>query len=213
MLSLFLPGNKQKTTVTAKSSSAEFARVARGLLARKGLLVSYSCIMAQYFTFGGVVTLLPLYVRSLGMEAFHVGMLLATFAVMFIVVQLPSGAFSDRVGRLIPAVLGLLLGIASLVILPAVVIFPLMAVVMALYGMAYGLLFPSISALIADHTTSRERGMATGVFHALLTVGVAVGAPVMGWVGEIVGVELGLVLTPGVLVFALIVVLRFSKQI
>ena len=83
---------------------------------------------------------------------------------------------------------------------------------MALYGIAYGMLFPSISALIADHTTPEERGLATGIFHALLTAGVAIGAPVMGWTGEAVGVQLGLVLTPSIMVLALAMSLRALRQ-
>ena len=147
------------------------------------------------------------------MEAFHVGMLLATFAIMFIIVQFPSGALSDRVGRLIPTAAGLSLGVVSLLILPSVVVFPLLAVAMALYGIAYGMLFPSISALVADHTVPEERGMATGVFHALLTAGVAIGAPIMGWVGGMVGVELGLALSSGIMVLALVVALRVLRRI
>ena len=147
------------------------------------------------------------------MGAFHVGMLLATFAIMFIIVQFPSGALSDRVGRLIPTASGLSLGIVSLAMLPSVAIFPLLLAVMALYGVAYGTLFPSVSALVADHTTPDERGMATGIFHALLTAGVAIGAPLMGWVGGMVGVEIGLVLSSGSLALALIVALSAAKHI
>ena len=84
---------------------------------------------------------------------------------------------------------------------------------MALYGMAYGLLFPSVSALIADHTTPAERGLATGLFHALLTAGVAVGAPIMGWIGEIMGVGPGLALSASILVLALVATLRTLKHI
>ena len=166
-------------------------------------MIAYGSIFAQYFTFGGVVTLLPLYVRGLGMEAFHVGMLLATFAIMFIIVQLPSGALSDKIGRLVPITIGLSLGIVSLIVLPSVATFPLLAVAMMLYGIAYGILFPSISALIVDHAAPEERGLATGIFHALLTAGVAIGAPVIGWASEVTGVKLGLVLTPGIMVLAL----------
>ena len=83
---------------------------------------------------------------------------------------------------------------------------------MVLYGAAYGMLFPSISALIADHTTSQERGAATGLFHALLTAGVASGAPLLGWVGGMVGVELALVLTSGVMALALIVMLSMVRR-
>ncbi|MBA7624010.1 Inner membrane transport protein YajR [subsurface metagenome] len=213
MLSLLLPQAKKKGNIAAKTSLGEDFNKAKGLLGRKGLTVSYCSIFAQYFTFGGVVTLLPLYIKSLGMEAFHVGMLLVTFAIMFIILQFPSGSVSDKVGRLIPTALGLSLSAVSLVILPSVGIFPLLMAVMALYGAAYGILFPSISALIADHTSFEERGMATGIFHALLTAGVAIGAPIMGWVGETIGVELGLVLSSGVMVLALVVALRALRHI
>jgi len=212
MLSFLLPGNRKKGSLTAKASLGEGFNKVKGLLGRKGLTVSYCSIFAQYFAFGGVVTLLPLYVKNLGMGAFHVGMLLATFAIMFIILQFPSGAVSDKVGRLIPTTVGLGLSIVSLVILPSLGTFPLLAVVMALYGTAYGVLFPSISALVADYTISEERGLATGLFHAFLTAGVAIGAPIMGWVGEITGVELGLALSASVLVLALVVALRALKR-
>jgi predicted MFS family arabinose efflux permease len=55
--------------------------------------------------------------------------------------------------------------------------------------------------------------MATGIFHALLTAGVAIGAPVMGWVGGVVGVQLGLMLSAGIMVLALLVVLSIRKRI
>ena len=212
ILSLWLPSSIGQGGSVAGTSLAGGLEKAKNLLRRKGLIIAYFSIFAQYFTFGGVVTLLPLYVKNLGMEAFHVGMLLAIFAIMFIIIQLPSGALSDRVGRLIPAASGLGLGIVSLVILPSVAVFPLLALVMALYGTAYGLLFPSISALVADHTRPEERGMATGIFHALLTAGVAIGAPTIGWLGGMVGVELGLTLSSASMVLALVVVLGVIKQ-
>ena len=213
VLSLLLPGNRKKGGMTAKTPLGETLKQIKGLLSRKGLTTSYYSIFAQYFAFGGVVTLLPLYVRNLEMEAFHIGMLLAIFAIMFIILQFPSGALSDKVGRLVPSAAGLSLSIVSLVILPSVTTFPLLVVVMALYGMAYGLLFPSISALIADHTIPAERGMASGLFHALLTAGVAIGAPIMGWIGEIMGVELGLALSASILVLALVATLRALRHI
>ena len=132
---------------------------------------------------------------------------------MFILVQFPSGALSDKIGRLIPTSIGLGLSIVSLVMLPLAVTFPVLAVIMALYGTAYGMLFPSISALVADHTILEERGMATGMFHALLTAGVAVGAPIMGWVGEIMGAELGLALSSSTLVLTLALASVVSKRI
>ena len=138
---------------------------------------------------------------------------LAAFAVMFIIIQLPVGSLSDRVGRLTPTAAGLVLGAVALVLMPSVAAFPWLITVMALYGIAYGMIFPSISAMVADHTAPEERGIATGIFHALLTVGVAIGAPVMGWAGGVVGVSRGLMLSGGIMVLALIVALSTRRRI
>ncbi len=211
-LSQLLPGESGKgIPVPGVPYGGGLKRVGE-LLRKRGLIVAYCSVFAQYFTFGGVVTLLPFYIESLGMEVFHVGILLATFAVMFIIVQFPGGALSDRLGRQIPATIGICLGIISLVILPLQTTLPLLAVAMGLYGVAYGLLFPSISAMVVDHTLPEERGMATGMFHALLTTGVAVGAPVMGWVGQGGEIGLGLMLTPIVMVLALVVALATLRR-
>ena len=173
------------------------------LFRRPGLVIAYAAVFAQYFSFGGVVTLLPIHLRAAGMEAFHMGMLLTVFSVAFIVVQLPGGTFSDRSGRREPVVAGLALAVVAVALLSPQTAFALLAVIMALYGAGCGLLFPSVSALVADHSCAHERGMATGVFHALLTAGVAVGAPVMGWAAEGMGVQVGLLLTPVMTALAL----------
>ena len=204
LLAVVMPKAKAPATAMKTSLSQDLKKIG-GLLRRRGLVTSYCSIFAQYFAFGGVVTLLPLYVKGLGMEVFHVGMLLATFTIVFILLQFPSGAISDRIGRLIPVTLGLGVCIVSLVVMPALGSFGLLAVIMALYGAAYALLFPSISALVADHTTLDERGRATGIFHSLLTAGVATGAPLMGWVAHFVGIELGLALCSGAAALALII--------
>ena len=184
---------------------------ATALLRKRGLISPYCAVFAQYFSFGGVVTLLPLYVKDLGMEAFHVGIMLAAFAVMFIVLQVPMGTLSDRMGRLGLTAVGLALGVVAVMLMPAVSAFPLLMVVMAVYGAAYGVIFPSISAGVIDQIALEERGLATGVFHALLTAGVAIGAPVMGWVGGLLGVRLGLIISAGALVLAFIVTLLVRK--
>ena len=212
ILSLFLPGDSSQGNTKTISSISGLAK-AKNLLRKRGLVIAYCSIFAQFFTFGSVVTLLPLYVKSLGMGASHVGVSLIAFAIMFTILQFPSGAISDKAGRLIPIVAGLSLGMISLVLLPLTKSFLLLAAVMALYGVAFGVLFPSVSALVADHTCPEERGMATGMFHALLTAGVAIGAPVMGWIGGMVGVELGLQFSAGIMVLALIVVLGIRKRI
>ncbi len=206
LLAVVMPKVKAPATAMKTSLSQDLKKIG-GLLRRRGLVTSYCSIFAQYFAFGGVVTLLPLYVKGLGMGAFHVGMLLATFAIVFTLLQFPSGAIADRVGRRVPITSALGLCVVSLVVMPALGTFALLAVIMAVYGSAYALLFPSISALVVDNTAPDERGRATGIFHALLTAGVATGAPLMGWVAHLVGISLGLALCSCAAALALIIAL------
>jgi MFS family permease len=187
-----------------KAPTKEGFRKIIELLRKKNLRLSYWSIFAQYFAFGGIVALLPLYVETLEMTAFHVGMLLATFSVMFVIIQIPAGRLSDRIGRVKPAALGLLLAGASVVTLPLVGNFAMMAGIMAVYGVGYGLLFPSISALLTDATSIEEYGRVTGIFHALITVGVSVGAPIMGGIATFLGTKVSLSLSGVPLFIALV---------
>ena len=118
LLSLWLPGIRPShPEKQADISGTAWNRVG-GLLRRKRLVSPYVTVFAKYFAFGGVVTLLPLYVKNLGMDALHVGILLASFAMMFIIVQLPTGRLSDRFGRWWPSVIGLSLGSIALLLIP-----------------------------------------------------------------------------------------------
>ena len=156
--------------------------------------------------------MLPLYVTTLGMTAFNIGMLLATFSLLFILIQIPGGYVADKIGRLRPAIIGLSLAFISVVILPLVETFSSMVMIMALYGIGYGFLFPSVSAMVADFTMSDEYGRATGIFHALITVGVSVGAPVIGWVASFWGTKVGLSLSGSALFIALVMATMKTRQ-
>jgi len=213
LLTFLVPGGKAKVrAVTIAGRRSSFVHDFVRLIRRRNLLSSYGSIFAFWFTFGGVVTLLPPYVRALKMTSFEFAMLLTIFCVIFITLQFPSGILSDRVGRKFPVVVGLLVASAGLCLAPLSKNFIALGAVMATYGVGYGLLFPSISALVVDNTDEGERGMGAGIFHSMLTLGTAVGAPVMGYVGGQLGLELGLGLTSlATLVWMVMVVVSFRK--
>ena len=182
------------------------------LLKRRGLVTAYAAVLTQYFTFGGLVTLLPVYLKSLGLPNFYTGVLLASFAFCFFAVQVPAGRLSDRRGRRLPLALGLFVGALALATLPLINSQALLITAMAAYGVAYGLLFPAASALVADNSRPGERGLTTGVFHALFTSGVAIGAPLSGWIGDLTGVSGGLFTLSCVMGAALLVVLFITRR-
>lgn len=210
VLAWLMPRERVSASVTTEASFQNSLTKVYELVRRRGLRAAYSSIFAFYFTFGGVVTLLPLHVKGLGMSAFHVGLSLAAFSLTFILLQLASGSFSDRIGRKVPSSVGLCLCAATMVLLPASQTFVFLLMVMVLYGAAFALIFPSTSALVADHTSAEEYGTATGIFHAMLTLGVAIGAPVIGWVAGQTTIGLGLIMSGALALLALIAVLLRS---
>ena len=207
VLAWSMPKDKVISSTHTEAPSHRSLRNITRLVRRRGLSAAYCAIFAFYITFGGVVTLLPLYVKGLGMSAFHVGMSLAGFSLTFVLLQLASGSFSDRIGRKVPITAGLCLSAVIMVLLPASQTFTSLLAVMVLYGGAYALIFPSASALVADHASVREYGTASGIFHALLTSGVAIGAPVIGLIAGQTTIEFGLIVSGVVAIFATIVVL------
>ena len=210
VLAWLMPRERASVGTSAEISFHKSLKKVYELVRRRGLSASYSSIFAFYFTFGGVVTLLPLHVKGLGMSAFHVGLSLAAFSLTFILLQLASGSFSDRIGRKVPASVGLCFCAVTMVLLPASQTFMVLLAVMVLYGAAYALIFPSTSALLADHTSAEEYGTATGIFHALLTSGVAIGAPFIGWVAGQTTIGLGLTVSGVVAILAMIAALLRS---
>jgi MFS family permease len=204
VLAFLLPAGSPDTNSDIIKPMRTHCKDLLSLFSRGDLSVSYLAIFAQFFSFGGVVALLPLHVTSLGMEAVHVGMLLIIFSIMFIIVQFSAGSISDKKGRLKPTAFGLILIFIALVILPFTNSFATLAIALAIYGTGYGILFPAISALLLDEATGEEYGKVTGLFHALITAGVAVGAPVIGWIAATGNMKIGLAMTPVAIVAALI---------
>ncbi|MDD5122760.1 MAG: MFS transporter, partial [Dehalococcoidales bacterium] len=186
LFALALPRRVENACENKSNDSSSFSKILN-LLKRPGLRVAYISIVALYFSFGGLITLLPFHIANLGFDAMHVGILLGMFSLTFILVQVPVGRMSDSVGRLKPAAFGLLLCLVSLALLPSMENMLSLGITMAVFGVSFGFIFPSISSLVIDNSQSHERGLATGVFHALLTVGVAGGAPVVGAIGQWIG--------------------------
>lgn len=54
---------------------------------------------------------------------------------------------------------------------------------MFVYGIGLGLLFPAMSALLADETEIPTRGIASGIFTAMLSLGIIAGMWSVGGLG------------------------------
>ena len=99
----------------------------------------------------------------------------------------PLTRYSDRRGRIGPLGVGLLLVGLGLLTLALGLARSLLALGMVAFGLGFGLLFPSASALVVEATEPVERGSAFGLFYALYSVGVILGAILSGYLAEWAG--------------------------
>lgn len=182
------------------------------VLKRKLALASYSAIFCLFFVLGAFTVLVPIFMKGFGMTVVDVAISFTTFAVLSMVVHYPSGWLSDKIGAKIPAVAGFLTIALSMLLLPFFHTLPALLLVMALFGTGHGLVFPSASTMIVQGTSEDERGLASGVFYALLVAGVAVGAPLAGLMASAFGIETGIWATAIVCVAGFGTVLGLLKK-
>lgn len=156
------------------------------LLSNRRLLSSYVSAFCLLFSLGTLIVFLPLIGQTIDVSSARVGLWFASFGVAAVVVQLALGRLSDRIGREPVIALGLLLVASALVLLPIARDWGAIIGVMALYGIGFGILFPPMTALLADETDPQTRGTASGIYTAMYSLGAATGT---GSAGALVWVQ------------------------
>ena len=140
-----------------------------------GLWAAYAAAFAITVGIGALVTHLPLMLEEQG--AARSGYSFGIYAlVAMLVMASPISRVSDRYGRFAPLMLGLIVIAAGLALLGILDGYGGVVAGMAVFGLGYGLVFPAATALVASATGADRRGMAFGVFYAVYSFGVVVGA-------------------------------------
>lgn len=130
---------------------------------------------------GAFVTFSPLHAQDQGLSLQEIGVIFAVQAAASALSRLPFGRLSDAVRRRwLPAAWGLL-AVAGAVAAFGLTRTMLQCSLAALaLGVAMGLAFTSIGALIAEVVPPAGRGLAMGGYNACLYLGMMLGAAVMG---------------------------------
>jgi MFS family permease len=116
-----------------------------------------------------------------GQSATRTGLAFTVFAAIAVVgMASPLSHLSDRYGRLTPMISGLMLVAGGMAALGTLKGFSGVALGMGTFGLGFGLLFPAMTALVAENTKWHERGKAFGIFYAVFSIGVVIGSLVSG---------------------------------
>ncbi|MFK2826220.1 MFS transporter [Bacillus sp. B190/17] len=133
------------------------------------------------FSQGVLAYMLPLKVTHLGYDAQTSGLLLSVFGVMAILIfLLPTNTVFDRIKPMWTLAFGMSVMGISLLIISQVEAVHLLYVCMALYGVGFAFLFPSLNSLLVGAVAPAHRGKAYGYFYSFFSLGVVVGSGITG---------------------------------
>ncbi len=152
---------------------------------QRGLTVLWLTVFVDQLGFGIVLPFLPLYADKLGASGFEVGLLLAIYSLMQMLVATSWGRLSDRVGRRPILVASALGASAGFVLLGCADSLALLFAGRAILG-GFGVGMPTAQAWIADTTPPEDRGRALAVLGAAGGLGFVLG-PAIGALGIAAG--------------------------
>lgn len=133
---------------------------------------------------GIIGPVLPLYANSFGVSAALVGLLISSFGIARIPINVPVGALAERIGRRPLLVAGPLLMAVSAILSGMATTFPQLIAFRMLQGVGSAFQMTAGMIVVADISTPRDRGRTMSTYQGALLLGVSVGPIIGGLVGE-----------------------------
>jgi len=152
-------------------------------------LVTAACF-TDIVALGVAVPVLPDLGRRLGASPAIIGLLFGSFGATMLVVSMPMGAVSDRVGRRVPILTGLVALAASTLLFAYARTLPTLFAARLVQGAADATAWVVGFALVADLYAPEERGRVTGIILGGTSVAYMVGPSIGGWLYELGGIRL-----------------------
>jgi DHA1 family multidrug resistance protein-like MFS transporter len=172
-----------------RTSLRVFPSTMRRLMSNKKVLIACIAVFTHSFCHWGLTTFIPLLGAKIGMSEFLIGITLTANALM-IVISLPIvGVLSDRVGRFIPIISGLLLSVVAFALIPSIRFHLLLPVLNGILGLCAVLVFPVSQAATMEALPPSDRGSATGVWGMMMALGGTIGMFSMSGVLSVASIE------------------------
>lgn len=157
---------------------------------------------ADIVAYAIAIPVLPDLSRRLGASPTVIGLLFGSFGVTLLIVSVPMGALTDRVGRRAPMVGGLIALAASTLLFAFSNGLPWLFAARLVQGGADAITWVVGFALIADLYGPDERGRVTGIVLSGTNLAVIIGPTIGGWLYELGGIRLPFLFVVGLSLLA-----------
>lgn len=176
-----------------------------GSLLLTACTISFVCFLGSYMR----IPIVPLFATSLGADTVQVGMINGAFMLMAGALSIPSGLISDRLGRRLPLLGGMILLAGSSFLLYWSRSPLQMAFIYLLFGVGLSAFSPTLMSYVADVTPPEMLGQAYGWYTMALYGGMTLGPAAGGFLGTALGLRPVFLVAGGLILVMFLVALFF----
>lgn len=166
--------------------------------------ITYACYLGSYMR----IPVVPLYARSFGAGTFQIGMINSSFLLMAGALSLPLGILSDRLGRKLLILLGLLTASLTSFLLCFSTTTAQLTAVYLLFGIGLAAFAPTMMSFVADFSPKTHLGRSYGWYTLAVYCGMSMGPAVGGFMAQELGFP-SVFVASGILAFVVCLVVFF----
>ncbi|QLE03157.1 MFS transporter [Galbibacter sp. BG1] len=207
-LSMVIILNMKETLEPRKKFKWSLLKISRRDIIALEVLPAAIVTFLFYTSLGVILTLIPDWTASLGIA--NKGLFFIVFTISSLLVRFLSGKASDRYGRTVLIKIGLLVLAVAMVVIGLASTYLLFITGGILFGLAMGIVSPSLNAWTIDMSHKEARGKAVATMYIALEAGIGLGALFSGWYyqNRVEVIPFAMFFTAGVAVLAFIYMLK-----
>ena len=160
----------------------EFAKGIKEVLTHK-IILSTSIVQAsQYFAFGIIEAYIIIYANSLNFDIWLIGLIPAILTLMLVAFKPLMGYFSDKVGRRLIILVGLILGGGVSWMIPITTNYIGVILILCAFGIGMAMVISSTAAYVSDLSKKEDYGAAIGTLSTIMDIGQTLGPILSGYI-------------------------------
>lgn len=179
---------------------------------RTGLLFVILILFIDMLLYSLLIPIVPYFTETLQPSSTMMGVLFSSYAVAMLIATPVFGPISDRFGRRIMLLIGLLGLAASTLLFAFSESMTLLITARFVQGISAAATWPTALALLADLFPPQKRGAVMGTALTAISTGTLLGAPIGGWLFEISDHRMPFLAAAAFTVLNIVLVFLFLKE-
>lgn len=158
------------------------------------------------FQYNAYSPYIPLMISNLGVDLASIGTIFLIGWITYVVVQMPAGKLSDRIGRTRIIILGMMIGAISTLSMSFSIDIVQFSIFWGLCGVGTGMALV-FYVLAADISREQERSTVIALISAIYAAGASLGPLLGGWAGQIYGIRTAILVATSAQLLSIVMIL------